>query len=69
MNDMNARILLRILIADHAAVVRAAVVHEDQLEVRKRLRKDAVHTATEIGFDLINRNDNGDLCQFYLTLS
>lgn len=60
MNDMHARILLRIVIADRAAVVRAAIVHEDQLEVCKRLREDAVYAAAEIGFDLIDGNNNGN---------
>ena len=64
MDDIHARILLCIFIADCAAVVRAAVVHKDQLEVHKRLHENAVHTAAEIRFNLVDGNNNSDFVEF-----
>ena len=69
MNDMHTAVLCSVFIADHAAVVRAAVVHEDQLEVRKRLRENAVHAAAKVGFNLVDGDNNRDLSQFNPTLS
>ena len=48
MNHMNPLIFRDILVADGRTVVRAAIVYEDQLEVRKRLRKDTVNAAADI---------------------
>ena len=60
MNDIHANILLRIFITDRTAFVRTAVIHEDQFEVRKRLRKDAVNAAADIWLYIVYGDDNRD---------
>ena len=50
----------RIFVADGAAAVRGAIVHQDQLKVRDRLGKNGIHAPGKIAFHLINRYDNAE---------
>ncbi len=55
--DADARIARGVFVADCAGIVRRAVVHENQLEVRDRLREHALDALGQILFDLVDGND------------
>lgn len=61
MYNMNATVLLGILITDCRTVVLAAIVHQNQLKISKCLIQNTVHATVEIGFRLVYRNNNTDL--------
>ena len=65
-DDMNACILFGVFVTDRAAVVRAAVVHQNQLKFGEGLGEDAVHAAAKVGLDVINRDDNSYLRHSFL---
>ena len=63
MNYTDSFVFLSIFITDQAAVIRAAVVNENQLKSRKRLRKNTVNAAVKKLFGFVNR-DNNAYCGF-----
>ena len=50
----------RVFVADGAAPVRRAVVHQNQLKIRNRLGKNGIHAPGKVAFHLVNRHDNAE---------
>ena len=59
-NDAEARILRRRLVADRAAAVLRPVVDKNGFPVLIRLRRDRFQAKTEIVFNVVYRNDDAD---------
>ena len=60
MNDGHARILFSQPVAERAAFVGRAVVHDDQLEIMECLAEQAVDGALDVVFDSISGHDDAD---------
>ena len=60
MDDPHPAVPRRVIVADDAAAVRAAVVHQDQLKIGNRLGKNTVDAGMQVRFRLINRHDHAD---------
>ena len=67
LHQPDARVFCRIRFLDVPASIVRAVVDEDQLEIRKRLRKDAVEAGREVWRDVVDRYDDRDFrhCQMF----
>ena len=48
------------------AVVRGAIVHKDQLKIRKGLCQNGINAFVQVFFHLIHRHDDADLRGFFL---
>ena len=60
MNDMDSTVFPGVFLADIAAAVRAAIVHQHKVKIRKRLGKDAVHAPVQERLHLIDRDNYAD---------
>ena len=60
-DDLHPGIGGGVFVADGAAPVGRAVVHQDHLEVGKGLGQDRIHTAAQIALHVIYRDDHTDL--------
>ena len=49
-----------VVVAELAAVIRASIVHQNQLKVRKRLRQNAAYAVGKVVFCPINRDNHRD---------
>ena len=68
MDHVDAAVLCSVFITDGAAVVRAAVVHKDQLKVLEGLSQNAVHTAMQVRLHFIDRYNNTNQRHFFALL-
>jgi len=59
-NDANARIFFRVVVANFATFVGRTVVDENDFKIPKSLREQAVHAPREIFFGFVNGNDDGN---------
>ena len=69
MNHMNPAVPKGVTVAKNAAVIRGAVVHQNQLEIPVGLSQDTLHTAAQEGLHLVNRHDHTDVRHGYLPFS
>ena len=60
MEHPDTAVLLRVLIADLAAVVRRSVVHNQELKIGKRLGKHAFDGRSDELFHLVHRHNDTD---------
>ena len=58
MKNQHPRVLLGKAVAQGAASVRAAVVHQDQFKIRDALAQDAFHAGGQKGFGPVHRHDD-----------
>ena len=58
-----------VIVAELAAVIRASIVHQNQLKVGNRLRQNAAYAVMEIFFRLINRDNHRDFRRIFHLLS
>ena len=63
-DHMDSFVSFRISVADPGTAVRAAVIHQNQLQIPKGLAEHAVCTAAQISLYPVDRDDNTDHCQF-----
>ena len=59
MEHLDTSVPKRIVVADFAASVSAAVIDKQQLKVRYALTEDALNARRKITFRVIDRNDDG----------
>ena len=59
-NHVNPAIPPGVFLADVAAAVRAAIVHQHKVKIRKRLGKDAVHAPVQERLHLVDRDNYAD---------
>ena len=60
-DDPDAAVLCRCGIAQSRAAVRGAVVHQNQLKIRKGLGKDGIDAVIQVFFHPVHRHDDADL--------
>ena len=60
MNDMDSTVFPGVFLADVAAAVRAAIVHQHKVKIRKRLGKDAVHAPVQERLHLVDWDNYAD---------
>lgn len=63
MNYPNSAIFFSIFITNSRAIIWAAVIYENQFEIRERLRKNAVHATMKVLLHFINRYDYANFGQ------